>query len=46
MVCDICWNAAYIRMLAKPWKSQAEHYQDLMNEHPQGYKHPEQEEYK
>ena len=30
--CEKCWADAYVRMRLNPSKSQAEHYQDLLEE--------------
>jgi hypothetical protein len=30
--CEKCWGDAYIRWMAEPSKTQAEHYQDLLAE--------------
>ena len=30
--CEKCWVDAYTRSLVQPWKSQSEHYQELMLE--------------
>lgn len=30
--CEKCWKDAYMRMVNNPMKSQAEHYQDLLEE--------------
>lgn len=32
MACEKCWGDAYLRMLSEPSKSQAEHYQLLLDE--------------
>lgn len=31
-MCEKCWADAYMRMLSRPSKSQAEHYFDLLEE--------------
>mgnify|MGYP006971740195 CR=1 FL=1 len=30
--CEKCWGDAYMRTYENPYKSQAEHYQDLLDE--------------
>jgi hypothetical protein len=30
--CEKCWQDAYMRMMANPEKSQAEHYSELLEE--------------
>ena len=30
--CQACWDAAYMRMLAEPSKSQSEHYAELVKQ--------------
>lgn len=32
MICEKCWSDAYLRMRDKPYKSQYDHYLDLLNE--------------
>jgi hypothetical protein len=32
MACEKCWGDAYLRHLANPSKSQAEHYRELLED--------------
>lgn len=32
MACEKCWSDAFSRTFARPYKSQNEHYQDLLKE--------------
>ena len=32
MICRKCWNEAYLRTFTNPWKSQAEHYSEILEE--------------
>jgi hypothetical protein len=32
MACEKCWGDAYLRWMSNPEKTQAEHYQDLLDE--------------
>ena len=36
MLCEKCWNDAYIRMLTNPAKTQMDHYMDLLKEREYG----------
>jgi len=41
--CEKCWGDAYTRTHTNPTKSQAEHYQDLINERKENPCTPEQQ---
>ena len=32
MICQQCWDDAYVRMMTNPSKTQMEHYMDLLEE--------------
>lgn len=41
--CEKCWGDAYLRWMAEPSKSQAEHYRDLLKERENDPCTPEQQ---
>jgi hypothetical protein len=42
-VCEKCWRDAYVRSISNPSKSQAEHYNDLLDERKDHPCTPEQQ---
>lgn len=43
MACEKCWNDAYVRWATNPYKTQAEHYRDLLFERRDNWCTPEEQ---